>query len=415
MKLFSRLMGGIFIVLVSSIAFAQGACYPGQVYTDSGRPANSATVSVCNAGGTFPGCTSTTSLFTTPALSVAASNPVTTDAHGNFGFCAAAGANYDLQITGTGITPLTIKNLPLPPTSPIVAASLTSSSASPANVGVVKLATGDCLDWRNFSNSGNIQLCKTGAAAGNVPADTFDMTANFARSQAFIDNSANPAATGFIRAGNNTPIVEARNAANSADLNLLQADASNNAQITPPIRQVEQAAPSGIASSDLLWADSTNHCLSVINNNGSSSCLVTRSATETLTGKTLGGTTPFNRLRANQGSALVAGDFALSGWGTTASVGSILGTDAAFSFAVTSAGTGQAVGPTVTLTFHDGTWTSSPICNPVPGPGNNILAAWLIQSVSATQLVIQATLISANFTPAAGNIVGATITCEGRP
>jgi hypothetical protein len=124
------LLSSLALVLFAPLhAMAQGACYPaGVVLLDTGRPANGATVSVCTAGGTFPGCTSTTSLFTTPALSVAASNPVTTDTHGNFGFCAAAGVNYDLQITGTGITPLTIKNLPLPPTSPITAASLTRSS-----------------------------------------------------------------------------------------------------------------------------------------------------------------------------------------------------------------------------------------------------------------------------------------------
>lgn len=121
------------------------------------------------------------------------------------------------------------------------------------------------------------------------------------------------------------------------------------------------------------------------------------------------------RIKVNQGTALVAGDFSISaGWGTTASVGSVLGTDAAFSAVVTSNGTGQAAGPTVTLTFHDGTWTNSPLCTSSMGPGNSVLAAWLIQSVSATALVLQATLVSGNFTPAAGNTVGLTVSCVGR-
>jgi hypothetical protein len=74
----------------------------------------------------------------------------------------------------------------------------------------------------------------------------------------------------------------------------------------------------------------------------------------------------FNRFRANLGTALAAGDFALSGgWGSTASVGTVRGTDQFFSFVVTSAGTGQGASPTITLTYHDGTWTTAPpvTCN----------------------------------------------------
>ncbi|HEY2361210.1 MAG TPA: hypothetical protein VGK36_08850 [Candidatus Angelobacter sp.] len=154
----------ILFVTSGVTAFGQGACYPaGVVLLDTGRPANGAGIRVCTAGSTGTPCTPTASLFTDPTLGtpLPGSPVVTADAHGNFGFCAAAGNNYDLQISGTGITTLTIRNLPLPPTSPINAASLTSSSANPANVGTIKLASGDCLDWRNNANTGNIQLCKT--------------------------------------------------------------------------------------------------------------------------------------------------------------------------------------------------------------------------------------------------------------
>lgn len=267
-----RTLFAAMIFLAPMGAFAQGACYPaGIVLLDTGRPANGASVRVCTAGSTGTPCTPGASLFTDPTLGtpLGGSPVATTDAHGNFGFCAAAGANYDLQISGTGITTLNIKNLPLPPTTPIAAASLTSSSANPATVGLIKLASGDCLDWRNNANSGNIQLCKTGAAAGGVPADTFDMTAGGGvEGVAFIGATANPAQSGLVRAANNVVAVAARNAANSGDLALLQADASNNAQITPALRQVEQSAPSGIASSDLLWADSTDHRWKMANNNG---------------------------------------------------------------------------------------------------------------------------------------------------
>ncbi|HEV7520123.1 MAG TPA: hypothetical protein VGP89_03425 [Candidatus Angelobacter sp.] len=214
------------LFLTSAMAFGQGACSPDKIaLKDTGRPAGGASIKVCPAGGVFPGCAS--SLFTDPTLSVGAGNPVTADALGNWGFCAAAGANYDYQITCSGCTTLTVKNYPLPPTTPITAASVTSASANPANVGTIKLATGDCIDWRNFANTGNIQLCKFGAAAGTVPADAFDMTAAATRSQAFIDNSANPAASGVVRAGNNVCAVAARNAGNSADVCAVQVNASN--------------------------------------------------------------------------------------------------------------------------------------------------------------------------------------------
>ncbi len=62
------------------------------------------------------------------------------------------------------------------------------------------------------------------------------------------------------------------------------------------------------------------------------------------------------------GTTLVAGDFALSaGWGTTATVSAVSGTDQRFRITVTSAGTGQGANPTITFTFQDGTWTNTPI------------------------------------------------------
>lgn len=61
---------------------------------------------------------------------------------------------------------------------------------------------------------------------------------------------------------------------------------------------------------------------------------------------------------ANGGQALAASDFSLSaGFGSTASVAVAAGgNDARFKITVTSAGTGQAVNPTCTLTFKDGAW-----------------------------------------------------------
>ncbi len=76
-----------------------------------------------------------------------------------------------------------------------------------------------------------------------------------------------------------------------------------------------------------------------------------------------GDNTLIKRMKASQGTALATGDFALSaGWGNTAAVSAVTGTDQGWQITVTSSGTGQAASPTVTLTFKDGTWTNAPIC-----------------------------------------------------
>jgi len=69
-----------------------------------------------------------------------------------------------------------------------------------------------------------------------------------------------------------------------------------------------------------------------------------------------------SRIKIGAGTALVAGDFALSaGWGNTATVTAVLGYDNAWEILITCQGTGIAANPTCTLTFHDGTFTLSPI------------------------------------------------------
>ena len=68
------------------------------------------------------------------------------------------------------------------------------------------------------------------------------------------------------------------------------------------------------------------------------------------------------RIRASQGTALVAGDFALdANWGAGAAVSAVTGTDQAWQMTVTAAGI-PALNAGVTLTFKDGTWTNAPIC-----------------------------------------------------
>jgi hypothetical protein len=103
---------------------------------------------------------------------------------------------------------------------------------------------------------------------------------------------------------------------------------------------------------------------------------------------TVNGTTDSYRYKATGGTPLVAGDIALSaGWGTTASVSAISGTDQRHRFTITSAGTGQGANPTATLTFKDGTWTAAPfaVCSRNGGDQASVLPTW---TTTATTLII---------------------------
>lgn len=77
-------------------------------------------------------------------------------------------------------------------------------------------------------------------------------------------------------------------------------------------------------------------------------------------------TTMEGRLGGEIGTATVAADYALgAGWGTTASVSSVVSgsNDQRGRVQVTSAGASQAQATaTVTLTFHDGAWAAKPWC-----------------------------------------------------
>jgi hypothetical protein len=229
---------------------------------------------------------------------------------------------------------------------------------------------------------------------------------------------------------------------------------------TPPIttfeRFTETTAPTCLLGFDLVWGDSAAHRLKHCDNNGSpfqlvnagtdvntsdqvtathlaaplptaqggtaqnstatfpaSGVVVTEGATETLTNKTLAGTTPYNRLRANQGSALVIGDFgSLTGWGSTATVSAVSGTDSEFVLSIAATGTGQAGNPTVVLTFHDGTWTNPPICQITRGEGNSPAAPGFVFGVTATTLTIGGLLAS---TPIAATTYNYYVSCKGRP
>lgn len=95
------------------------------------------------------------------------------------------------------------------------------------------------------------------------------------------------------------------------------------------------------------------------------------------------------RLQAKQGTALVAGDFALSaGWGTTATVSNVTSgsRDTRGEITVTSAGTGQAANPTITLTFKNGAFAAAPFALVARNGGSQpaVLPTWITLSATLT-------------------------------
>ena len=149
--------------------------------------------------------------------------------------------------------------------------------------------------------------------------------------------------------------------------------------------------------------------------------LVARTTTDILTNKTLTspaisdptitGNTNVKRIKANQGSALVVGDVGGlgAGWGTTASVSSVVGNDVAGQISILSSGTGQNINAGFTLTFHDGTWTTPPVCLAVRGDGFAPQGIMIANGATATNVSF-----FFNAVPVAGTTYTLTFLCMGR-
>lgn len=95
------------------------------------------------------------------------------------------------------------------------------------------------------------------------------------------------------------------------------------------------------------------------------------------------------RLAPTGGTALIVGDFALSGgWGSTSTITTVEtgSTDTHGGIRIATSGAGFGAGPTVTLTFKDGTFTTVPFVLIVPGTNYTDLEniAWRVASTATT-------------------------------
>jgi hypothetical protein len=86
------------------------------------------------------------------------------------------------------------------------------------------------------------------------------------------------------------------------------------------------------------------------------------------------------------GTPLSSADFSFFGWGTGATISAIEGTDTAFELTIT-AGTTPSISPTVTLTYHDGSWPKNPMAMAQMVAGSGAVSDFAI-STSTTQATI---------------------------
>jgi hypothetical protein len=133
-------------------------------------------------------------------------------------------------------------------------------------------------------------------------------------------------------------------------------------------------------------------------------------------GAVTAGVVTAKRYNAHAGTALAASDYAASsGWGTSPTKTAVGGTDQGATFTITAKATVSA-SPTITLTFHDGTWTTVPVIvvsrqdvvAAAAAPGATVTNQWVVTSVSATAVVF-----TFNGTPVANNTYGLSFIAMG--
>ncbi len=145
-------------------------------------------------------------------------------------------------------------------------------------------------------SAGNIVLYGD-SSTGNLTCRTTSGGSCFTASTTapFISGSANPAATGILRVASGDSAVVFRNNAGASDVIALSKTTSDQVSIggnagvaiTGATSIAETAAPSGAASLDVLWSDSSAHRLRMNNNNAGTDSVAGAATTDTFTNKSI--------------------------------------------------------------------------------------------------------------------------------
>jgi hypothetical protein len=140
---------------------AQGSRKDDIVFNSRGIPLAGASVHICNMPATGTPCSPTAAIYSDPLLTQALANPTTTDGMGNYFFYAAPG-QYEIEISGPGITTKQIPNVILP--------------SDPANPTFSSISAAGGINAFTLSLSGNLTVNGSTSVVGNLASGTLNLT-----------------------------------------------------------------------------------------------------------------------------------------------------------------------------------------------------------------------------------------------
>jgi hypothetical protein len=166
-----RAVNGILFVLLGLVlhvwpggvkpVHAQGSRKDDIVFNSRGIPLAGASVHICNMPATGTPCSPTALIYSDPGLTQAMANPTATDGMGNYYFYAAPG-QYEVEISGPGITAKQIPNVILP--------------SDPSNPSFSSLSTGGGINAFTLSLTGNLTVNGSTTVVGNMASGTLNLT-----------------------------------------------------------------------------------------------------------------------------------------------------------------------------------------------------------------------------------------------
>jgi hypothetical protein len=140
---------------------AQGSRKDDIVFNSRGVPLAGASIHICNMPATGLPCSPTAQIYSDPALTQALSNPITTDGMGNYFFYAAPG-QYEIEISGPGITTKQIPNVILP--------------SDPSSPTFSNLSTTGGISAFTLNLTGNLTVNGSTSVVGNLASGTLTLS-----------------------------------------------------------------------------------------------------------------------------------------------------------------------------------------------------------------------------------------------